>query len=56
MRASASLEQLTGAPMPVEAFLPLAVRVAGELAALHGRGAIHEDIRPSRILFDAATG
>jgi len=42
--------------MPVEAFLPLAVRVAGELAALHGRGAIHEDIRPSSILFDAATG
>jgi predicted ATPase/signal transduction histidine kinase len=56
VRTSASLEQLTGAPMPVQGFLPLAVRVAGELATLHGRGAIHEDIRPSSILFDASTG
>ncbi|HEX7839612.1 MAG TPA: AAA family ATPase [Kofleriaceae bacterium] len=56
MRASASLDLLTGAPMPVQDFLPLAVHVVGELAALHARGAIHEDIRPSSILFDAATG
>ena len=56
MRASASLEQLIGVPMEVEAFLPLASRVAGELAALHGSGAIHQDIRPSRILLDATTG
>src|SRR5512140_2450461 len=56
MRASASLEQLIGAPLAVPAFLPLAVRVAEGLAALHGQGAIHEDIRPSSILFDAATG
>jgi predicted ATPase/signal transduction histidine kinase len=56
VRATASLDQLTGAPMPVHEFLPLATRVAGELAALHARGAIHEDIRPSSILFDAATG
>jgi predicted ATPase/signal transduction histidine kinase len=56
VRASASLEQLTGAPMPVQGFLPLAVRAAGELAALHGRGTIHVNIRPSSILFDAATG
>ncbi|HEX7840106.1 MAG TPA: hypothetical protein VF469_21665, partial [Kofleriaceae bacterium] len=56
MRASASLDQWTGAPMPVQDFLPLAVRVVGELAALHARGAIHADIRPSSILFDAATG
>ncbi len=56
MRASASLDQRTGAPMSVPEFLPLAIRVVGELAALHARGAIHEDIRPSSILFDAATG
>ncbi|HEX8115479.1 MAG TPA: hypothetical protein VF516_47455, partial [Kofleriaceae bacterium] len=56
MRASASLDQLIGAPMPVPEFLPLAIRVVGELAALHARGAIHEDIRPSSILVDAATG
>src|SRR4051812_34734242 len=41
--------------MPVPEFLALALRVTGELAALHGRGAIHEDIRPSSILFDPAT-
>src|SRR3954466_10842409 len=42
--------------MAVPEFLALAVRVAEALAALHGRGAIHEDIRPSSILFDGATG
>src|SRR5882672_4894203 len=56
VRTSASLQQLIGAPMPVPDFLALAVRAAGELAALHGRGAPHGDIRPSSILFDAATG
>jgi predicted ATPase/signal transduction histidine kinase len=56
VRTSVSLEQLIGAPMPVPEFLALAVRAAGELAALHGRGAPHGDIRPSSILFDAATG
>ena len=56
MHASASLDQWTGARMPVQQFLPLAIRVASELAALHARGAIHQDIRPSSILFDAATG
>jgi predicted ATPase/signal transduction histidine kinase len=56
VRASASLEQLASAPMPVQDFLPLAIRVASELAALHARGAIHQDVRPSSIRFDAATG
>lgn len=56
MRASASLDQLIGAPMPVQEFLTLALRAAGELAARNGRGAIHGDIRPCNILFDAATG
>src|SRR5512140_1829826 len=55
MRASASLEQLIGVPMAVPEFLALAVRVADGLAALHRQGSIHEDIRPSTILFDAAT-
>jgi serine/threonine protein kinase len=52
MRSSASLEQLAGAPMPVLDFLPLAIRVTGELAALHARGVIHQDLRPSSIRFD----
>ncbi|HEX3761516.1 MAG TPA: AAA family ATPase [Kofleriaceae bacterium] len=41
--------------MPVQDFLALAIRVTSELAALHARGAIHQDIRPSRIRLDAAT-
>src|SRR4051794_25490283 len=54
--AIASLDQWIGARMPAQQFLRLAIRVASELAALHARGAIHQDIRPSNILFDAATG
>src|SRR5262245_11550440 len=42
--------------MPVHQFLPLAIRAVSELAALHARGAIHHDIRPSSIRFDVATG
>src|SRR5678816_3220156 len=51
-----ALDQLIGAPMPVHEFLRLAIRMASELAALHTHGAIHQDIRPSSIRFDAATG
>jgi hypothetical protein len=47
LRASASPDQLAGAPMPVHDFLALAIRMADELAALHARGAIHLDIRPN---------
>ncbi len=56
MRAGASLEQRVGAPIPIEELLPLAIQLAGELAELHGRGAIHGDVRPATIRFDAATG
>jgi predicted ATPase/signal transduction histidine kinase len=56
VRAGAALDQWTGAPMRVQDFLPLAIRVTSELAALHARGAIHHNIRLSSILFDAATG
>ncbi|HEX8111092.1 MAG TPA: AAA family ATPase, partial [Kofleriaceae bacterium] len=52
VRASASLEQLTGAPMQVQDFLSLAIRVTSELAALHARGLIHHDVRPSSIVFE----
>src|SRR5262249_4295171 len=56
MRAPPSLEPWVGAPMAVQELLPLAIRLAGEVAELHGRGAIHEDLRPGTILFDPATG
>src|SRR4051812_48735510 len=42
--------------MPIQDFLKLAIRLAGELAALHAGGAIHQDIRPSSIRFDADPG
>src|SRR5204863_302188 len=44
------------APMPGAGLLPLAIALAGELAELHGRGAIHEDLRPANILEGAAAG
>ncbi len=56
VRASTSLEQQLGAPLPVGEFLPLAIRIAGEVAELHGRGAIHGDLKPASILVDAAAG
>src|SRR6185436_12654493 len=52
MRALASLEQWVGAQMAVKELLPLAIRLAGEVAELHGHGALHEDLRPATILFD----
>src|SRR6185436_18081366 len=42
--------------MAVRELLSMAIRLAGEVAELPGRGAIHEDLRPATILFDPATG
>src|SRR5262245_52473604 len=42
--------------MPVGEFLPLAIRLTGQIAELHGRGAIHEGLRPASALFDDETG
>ena len=56
MRAGTLLEQRVGAPMPIGQLLSLASGLAGELAELHGRGVIHEDLKPAGILFNDATG
>jgi predicted ATPase/signal transduction histidine kinase len=55
VRASASLEQRVGAPIAVGELLPLAIRLAAEVAELHGRGTIHGDLRPASIVVDEAT-
>jgi len=56
VHAGGSLEQRVGAPMPVRELLPLAIRLAAEVAELHQRGEIHGVFEPANILFDAATG
>jgi len=43
------------APMPLEELLPLAIRVTAAVAALHGQGIVHRDLRPENILVDRRT-
>ncbi len=43
-------------PLPVDVFLPIAIRMAGALAALHRQGVIHNDIKPGNFLIHEATG
>ena len=45
-----SLSRLLGTPMPIDRFLPLAVRIAEAVAALHQREIIHKDLKPQNIL------
>ena len=49
------LADLLVAPMPVERFLDLAVRIAGAVADLHQQGVIHKDLKPENILVHPAT-
>jgi PAS domain S-box-containing protein len=50
------LDTLPGRPMPVATFLPLAVKLAEALAAMHRRQLIHKDLKPSHILVASGTG
>jgi predicted ATPase/signal transduction histidine kinase len=49
-----SLERCLGRPMPLDAFLALAARVASVVADIHARGLIHKDLKPGNILVNAA--
>jgi PAS domain S-box-containing protein len=46
----------TGVPLDFEAFLKLAVALADTVARMHAAGVLHTDIKPSKLLFDRATG
>ncbi|WP_437994781.1 AAA family ATPase [Sorangium sp. So ce185] len=51
-----SLDHFMDAPMNIERFLELAVRIVACVAELHQRDIIHKDLKPQNILVNAATG
>ncbi|WP_437917134.1 AAA family ATPase [Sorangium sp. So ce302] len=51
-----SLDHFMDAPMNIERFLDLAVRIVAAVAELHQRDIIHKDLKPQNILVNAATG
>jgi PAS domain S-box-containing protein len=50
------LARQLGAPIKVEAFLPLAIGISVALGKLHRRGLIHKDVKPSKILVHSTDG
>ncbi|WP_437752523.1 AAA family ATPase [Sorangium sp. So ce1389] len=51
-----SLDRLQSGPMPLERFLPLALRLSAALAELHRHHVIHKDIKPQNLLCNPDTG
>ena len=51
--AGEPLERLLGAPMELGRFLRIATSAAEAVAAMHGRGLLHKDIKPEHLVVDA---
>src|SRR3990172_7147848 len=49
------LDLLLGAPMSLERFLDLAVRIAAAVSDLHADGLVHRDLKPANILVNPTT-
>jgi PAS domain S-box-containing protein len=50
------LDGMLDGPFEVTQFLRIAIRLAGALRHVHGRGLVHKDIKPGNILLDKASG
>jgi len=50
------LERLLGAPMEMESFLRLAIRITAALGKVHQRGLVHKDIKPHNVLVNWPAG
>lgn len=50
------LDGLLPGPVELTSFLRIAVGLATALSGLHKKGLIHKDVKPTNVLFDAATG
>jgi PAS domain S-box-containing protein len=50
------LDGLVGEPLAVPEFLRLAIGIVAAVGHLHGRGLIHQDIKPANLLVNASTG
>src|SRR5919198_2396296 len=50
------LDRLLGRPMETAPFLRIAIGLSSALGHLHGRGLIHKDIKPAKVLVHPATG
>jgi hypothetical protein len=51
-----SLDRALEGPLDPAVFLPIAIRIAVALAHVHERGVVHSDVKPSNLIFHAASG
>ncbi len=51
-----TLDQFTGSPFQIDAFLRLAIPLTAAIGQAHAHGLIHKDLKPANILVDTASG